>query len=191
MGFSLKWVQRFFGSDGFRRRYLLLAGVAMILSACSTKPSRPPLPPKTVSPIQLKVVRDALSFQGVPYRWGEETPERGFDCSGFVQYLYGQYGVNLPRTAYEMAMNLPSIHWDRLQPGDLVFFNTTGKPYSHVGIYIGRDRFVHASSAKGEVLVSDLDAPYWSDHFLGLRRPHHQGSSTHPPGHPVIGRWIP
>ncbi len=169
---------------------MLLAALLLGLSACSSKPPKIASAPPATSPIHLQVVRDALSFQGIPYRWGEETPDRGFDCSGLVQYVYGRYGVSLPRTAYEMAMSLPPVDEGRKRPGDLVFFNTTGRPYSHVGIYIGRDRFVHASSAKGEVLVSPLDAPYWSDHFLGLRRPHHGPGSIQAEGM-VIGRWIP
>lgn len=175
------------GSLGGR---IFLSALLLGLSACSSKAPKKTVTPAPSSQIHLQVVRDALSFQGIPYRWGEETPERGFDCSGFVQYVYGRYGVPLPRTAYEMAMSLPPVDEGRVRPGDLVFFNTTGHPYSHVGIYIGRDRFVHASSAKGEVLVSPLDAPYWSDHFLGLRRPHH-GHHPVQGGGMVIGRWIP
>lgn len=147
---------------------LVLCGFLVLLGGCASKPK--PRPLAQSSPINLAVVRDALSLQGIPYRWGEETPENGFDCSGFVQYVYGQYGVRLPRTAYEMAQALPSLPEFHRKPGDLVFFNTTGEPYSHVGIYIGGSDFVHASSAKGEVVISSLDTPYWTDHFLGLRR---------------------
>jgi cell wall-associated NlpC family hydrolase len=77
----------------------------------------------------------------------------------------------LPRTAYQMAMALPKLDGASRQPGDLVFFNTTGKPYSHVGIYIGNDRMVHASSSRGKVVVGPLDTPYWNTHYLGMRRP--------------------
>jgi cell wall-associated NlpC family hydrolase len=153
-----------------------------LLAGCASRPKPRPQPPRT--PINLAVVREALSLKGIPYRWGEETPENGFDCSGFVQYLYGKHGVALPRTAYQMAMALPVLDKAFRQPGDLVFFNTTGKPYSHVGIFIGNDRFVHASSAKGGVVVSSLETPFWTDHFLGLRRPG--------PAAPMrVGRWVP
>ncbi len=160
--------------------------VVLLLNGCASQPKPVPHPP-THPPIHLAVVRDALSLRGIPYRWGEETPNRGFDCSGLVQYVYGRHGVPLPRTAYEMAMSLPAVDETVRRPGDLLFFNTTGKPYSHVGIYIGQDRFVHASSARGEVTVSPLDTPYWSDHFLGLRRPFAGRKGVGP----TLGRWIP
>lgn len=170
-------------SPGWGR--LLLALSVSLLDGCASQPKPRPRPARP--PVNLAVVRDALGLQGIPYRWGEESPERGFDCSGLVQYVYGKYGVPLPRTAYDMAMALPALNGVYRQPGDLVFFNTTGKPYSHVGIYIGNDRFVHASSAKGQVTVSSLDTPYWTDHYLGLRRP----GSAHRREVLKIGRWVP
>jgi hypothetical protein len=166
-------------------RGLLALFLLTALTGCTTPPKPRPVPR---TPVNLAVVRDALSLKGIPYHWGEETPENGFDCSGFVQYVYGRHGVPLPRTAYDMAMALPELHERYRQPGDLVFFNTTGKPYSHVGILIGDDQFVHASSAKGGVVVSSLDTPYWTDHFLGLRRP---GRHRAPSSPMVIGRWYP
>ena len=172
------------------RRYthgLWLAVMLALLDGCASQPKPPPRPAAGPS-INLAVVRDALSMKGIPYRWGEETPERGFDCSGLVQYVYGKHGVMLPRTAYDMAMALPSLNKAFRQPGDLVFFNTTGKPFSHVGIYIGNDHFVHASSAKGMVTVSPLDTPYWTGHFLGMRRPLQMAARAETL---KIGRWIP
>lgn len=170
---------------GGSARWLLLGLALLLFIGCASQPKpRPRLKP---TPINLAVVRDALSLRGVPYRWGEETPENGFDCSGLVQYVYGKHGVLLPRTAYQMAMALPELNAVYRQPGDLMFFNTTGKPYSHVGIYIGNDQFVHASSAKGQVIVSPLGTPYWTGHFLGIRRP---GPGVRPA--PLkIGRWVP
>ena len=166
---------------------LLVLGASLLFGCASTlKPA--PQPPSPKANINFQVVRDALSLKGISYQYGEETPERGFDCSGFVQYVYGRHGVDLPRTAYEMAAELPALDETLREPGDLVFFNTTGKPYSHVGIYIGRNLFVHASSAQGEVLVSELDTPYWSRHYLGTRRPthhHHKRMDT-----VSSGRWF-
>ncbi len=168
-----------------RCRCLILGIVLGLLDGCASQPEAPPRPAR--SPINLAVVRHALSMKGIPYRWGEETPQRGFDCSGLVQYVYGKYGVRLPRTAYQMAMALPEPDERQRQPGDLLFFNTTGQPYSHVGIYIGHDRMVHASSARGEVVVGPLDTPYWNSHFLGLRRPIDSGSDE-----PLtVGHWVP
>lgn len=168
------------------RRVFAMSMGLYLLAGCASHPAKPK-PRPAHQPIHLAVVRDALSMRGIPYRWGEETPDRGFDCSGLVQYVYGKHGVALPRTAYLMAMALPELDETQKQPGDLVFFNTTGKPYSHVGIYIGNDRFVHASSAKGEVTVSELDTPYWTKHLLGLRRP-----GTGVRDEPLqIGHWVP
>lgn len=176
-----------FGGLRFIRVLTILIGTSLIFGCASTpKPAPQPTPSKTS--INLQVVRDALSLKGISYQYGEETPERGFDCSGFVQYVYGQHGINLPRTAYEMAASLPALDETLREPGDLVFFNTTGKPYSHVGIYLGRNLFVHASSAQGEVLVSELDTPYWSKHYLGTRRPTHPHRGR--PSSVSVGRWF-
>lgn len=150
-------------------RGFLVVLALMLFAGCASQPKISPRPVR--QPVNMAVVRDALSMKGIPYRWGEETPQRGFDCSGLVQYVYGKYGVRLPRTAYQMAMALPQLDKRHRQPGDLVFFNTTGKPYSHVGIYIGSDQMVHASSSKGKVVVGALDTPYWNKHYLGMRRP--------------------
>ena len=149
------------------KRWFVLALFVTLLAGCAGTPKRAHHRGAQLSP----VVRYALSLRGVPYRWGKESPDEGFDCSGFVKYVYARHGIRLPRTAYEMAAALPAVDSRRRQPGDLVFFNTTGEPYSHVGIYIGDNAFVHSSSARGEVIVSTLDKPYWWEHFLGIRRP--------------------
>lgn len=152
----------------FFLRLLVLASLVLASGCAHKAPVKPPPSARTQSN---PVIKLALSLRGTPYVWGAESPEDGFDCSGFVQYVYSRHGILLPRTAYQMAMALPSVDDSLRKPGDLVFFNTTGKPYSHVGIYIGRNSFVHASSAKGEVVISSLDKRYWVNHFLGLRRP--------------------
>ncbi len=154
-------------------RVTLLAAIALGVVACASKPPRPLAKrPPAASPI----INYALGLRGTTYTWGGESPYEGFDCSGFVQHVFGRYGVRLPRTARQMAESLPPLPGSRPQPGDLVFFNTTGAPYSHVGIYIGQDAFVHSSSAKGQVIVSSLTKPYWWQHFLGIRRPRRPGS---------------
>ncbi|MGI9213194.1 MAG: C40 family peptidase [Methylococcaceae bacterium] len=117
------------------------------------------------------VVNYAMTLRGTPYRWGKESPNEGFDCSGFVQHVFSRYGLRLPRTARQMANHLLQIDQGIRQPGDLVFFNTTGEPYSHVGIYIGNDAFVHSSSVRGQVIVSALNGQYWLERLLGFRRP--------------------
>ncbi|MGZ5619958.1 MAG: C40 family peptidase, partial [Methylobacter sp.] len=84
----------------------------------------------------------ALSLQGAPYRYGKSSPEEGFDCSGFVKHVYERQGIRLPRTVQGMAQSLAQVPKDDLHSGDLVFFNTDGRPFSHVGIYINNDNFI-------------------------------------------------
>ncbi|QWF72437.1 C40 family peptidase [Methylomonas paludis] len=120
-----------------------------------------------------KVVNDALQLQGQPYVMGGESPDEGFDCSGLVYYVYNKQGLKLPRDTWSLGNQLPSVQMDERQPGDLVFFSIGQRPLSHVGIYVGDDRFVHAASKhRGKVIVSDLKDPYWHHHFSAVRRPH-------------------
>jgi len=113
----------------------------------------------------------AMSLVGVPYRWGGNTPEAGFDCSGLVRYVVDRAAsVNLPRTTAEMSSRGESIEPDGVAPGDLIFFNTTGRPHSHVGIYVGKLRFVNAPSTGGTVRLDYLTNPYWAKRFDGIRR---------------------
>jgi hypothetical protein len=112
-------------------------------------------------------VGTALSLQGAPYRNGGSDPS-GFDCSGFVTYVFAQQGRALPRTVleqYDAGRDVPSA-----SPGDLVFFSTVAPGASHVGIAISADEFVHAPSSSGVVRVERLAAPYWSSRFVGVRR---------------------
>jgi hypothetical protein len=119
-----------------------------------------------------KVVSYALSLQGAPYRYGKASPTDGFDCSGFVWHVYQQQGIVLPRTAQAMATQLPVVSKYAMHSGDLVFFNTTGRPFSHVGIYVENDNFIHAPSQRtGAVIVSNLNNTYWHQRFMAVRRP--------------------
>jgi cell wall-associated NlpC family hydrolase len=111
----------------------------------------------------------ALSLRGAPYRNGGSDPS-GFDCSGFVQYVFGQNGVHVPRTVTEQFRAGRDIDPTAMEPGDLVFFTTVSSGASHVGISIGGDEFVHAPSGYGEVRVERLSAPYWSTRFVGVKR---------------------
>lgn len=104
-------------------------------------------------------VAEALQLQGAPYVYGGESPSEGFDCSGLVYYVYYRQGLRLPRDTQSLARQLPAVAPEQRLPGDLLFFNTE-RPYSHVGIYIGGEQFVHAPSARtGRVMVSDLRQP--------------------------------
>jgi len=113
----------------------------------------------------------ALGLIGVDYRYGGETPESGVDCSGLVRYVFQQVtGVTLPRTSKELSRLGNKVASADLVPGDLVFFNTRRLPFSHVGIYLGDNRFIHAPSTGSEVEISQLSESYWQKHFSGARR---------------------
>lgn len=118
-----------------------------------------------------QLVVHAMGFLGVPYRWGGGSFEGGFDCSGFVQALYLQgWNVRLPRRAVEQAQATETIAREELQPGDLVFFNTLGARYSHVGLYIGEGRFIHSPRAGASIRMESMGASYWQRRFNGARR---------------------
>ena len=118
-----------------------------------------------------EVVLRSLSMLGVDYKWGGNSPDTGLDCSGLVRFVYeGTIGKVLPRRSIEMSREGESVDRHELQPGDLVFFNTLRRAFSHVGIYIGNNQFVHAPSKGKQVRVSSLDNRYWSKRFNGARR---------------------
>ena len=112
----------------------------------------------------------AMSLRGAPYRDGGVDPSTGFDCSGFVKYVYGQYGVALPRQVHDQFNVGKKVDRDQLQPGDLVFFSTVAPGASHVGIMIGGDQFIHAPSERGVVRVDSLTLQYWATRFIGAKR---------------------
>lgn len=113
----------------------------------------------------------ALDFLGVKYRFGGTAPSNGFDCSGLVNYVAEKsLGLKLPHTSAEMARLGKNINKQNLQKGDLVFFNTSGKRYSHVGIYLGDNKFVHAPRTGSVVRVEDMTIAYWKKRYNGARR---------------------
>ena len=117
------------------------------------------------------LVLNALGFMGIPYKWGGATPEAGFDCSGFVQYVFRQAtGMILPRSSFDQVRHGVSVAREELEPGDLVFFNTLRAPFSHVGIYIGENRFIHAPSRGKTVEIVDITNSYWQTRYNGARR---------------------
>jgi hypothetical protein len=174
------------------RRFWSLLLLTLLVAACSGAPTRVSRAPDTSSTtasnrtfatpsgfpnfVDHSVGREEISIQamslvGVPYRWGGNTPEAGFDCSGLVRYVVDRAAaVNLPRTTADMSGRGESIEPDEVAPGDLIFFNTTGRPHSHVGIYVGKLRFVNAPSTGGTVRLDYLTNPYWAKRFDGIRR---------------------
>ena len=118
-----------------------------------------------------ELVLRALSLLGVDYRFGGNSPETGLDCSGLVRHVFHETtGLTLPRRSEEISRAGEAIRRDQLRPGDLVFFNTLRRAFSHVGIYVGDGHFVHAPSTGGEVRVESLSAGYWKRRFNGARR---------------------
>jgi len=128
------------------------------------KPARTPAAPDTYA-----ITSAALALRGSPYRNGGADPS-GFDCSGFTQYVYGQYGITLPRAVVEQYKLGQPVATGHLAAGDLLFFSTVAAGPTHVGIALGGDEFVHAPSSAGVVRVEHLSGAYWSTRFLGARR---------------------
>ncbi|MBI5277899.1 MAG: C40 family peptidase [Burkholderiales bacterium] len=117
------------------------------------------------------LVINAMAFLGMPYRRGGASAETGFDCSGFVKAMYEQtLGLVLPRRANEQAHAGEHVQPADLQPGDLVFFNTMRRTFSHVGIYVGDGKFIHSPKPGAQVRVEDMGANYWKTRFDGARR---------------------
>ena len=118
-----------------------------------------------------EVLVNALSLTGVRYKYGGNSPQTGFDCSGFVRYVFKQAtSLTLPHSALAISQLGKPVPKDALQPGDLVFFNTLKSTFSHVGIYLGNNRFIHSPSSGGEVRVESMLDTYWIKHFNGASR---------------------
>ncbi len=114
---------------------------------------------------------EAMSLVGIHYRRGGTSPQNGLDCSGLVRYVFREAnGTELPRTSAEMSKLGEQVDKSQLQPGDLVFFNTLKRTFSHVGIYLGDNKFIHAPSSGGTVRIESMDLAYWKARFNGARR---------------------
>lgn len=164
----------------FRGAALLV--FTLLLAACGKEQVRPTAPAGVsqrhwpqVRPTDPEaanaVLMRAIGLVGTPYTYGGNTPESGFDCSGLVAYVYrDMLDLRLPRTSRELAaIQGPRIAPEKLATADLVFFGSKGN-VSHVGIYVGEGRFVHAPSTGGTVRLDYLDGPYWRDHYSGAKR---------------------
>lgn len=118
-----------------------------------------------------EVLIQALSLTGIQYKYGGKSPETGFDCSGFVRYVFSQATkITLPPTARAISQMGKTVKKEELQPGDLVFFNTLKTAFSHVGIYMGDNKFIHSPSSGGGVRVENMDNAYWTKRFNGAQR---------------------
>lgn len=159
---------------------LLLAMSSALYAQTSTLPADPPdAAPQATNDIGIAraldaVLERALSLRGTRYRAGGTSPETGFDCSGFVGFLYRDIvGFQLPRSAPEIWRFGKTVEHSDLRPGDLVFYNTLRRPYSHVGIYLGGNQFVHAPTTGGVVRVVNMDERYWAKRWNGAKRVAH------------------
>jgi peptidoglycan DL-endopeptidase CwlO len=128
-----------------------------------------PRPEPVETPVLSALISTALGFRGTPYRNGGTDPS-GFDCSGFVQYVFAKHGLTLPREVRDQFHVGSEVKRGELHAGDLVFFETVSRGASHVGMAIGGDQFVHAPSSRGVVRVERLTASYWASRFVGARR---------------------
>jgi cell wall-associated NlpC family hydrolase len=160
----------------------LVVGAVLLLAACASSSRRPEptykdsrsslanLParaPNGATGTANDVLFRAIALVGTPYRWGGNTPDSGFDCSGLVDYIYrNAAGLSLPHSSREMSQLSGERvrQMTELMSGDLVFFGGSGG-ISHVGVYVGKGRFVHAPNSGGTVRLDDIDGPYWRDHF--------------------------
>lgn len=167
---------------GVALRGAALLVLVLVLTACGKEQVRPTAPtgaahrhwpqvrpadPESANAVLMR----AIGLVGTPYTYGGNTPESGFDCSGLVAYVYrDMLDLRLPRTSRELAaLQGPRIAPEKLAAADLVFFGSKGS-VSHVGIYVGEGRFVHAPSTGGTVRLDYLDGPYWRDHYSGAKR---------------------
>jgi cell wall-associated NlpC family hydrolase len=143
--------------------------LVFFLVACGSTPKRD-VRPAVFNPQGMEVSLFAMGLLDVGYQFGGNNPEAGLDCSGMVRYVYkNAIGLDLPHNAAEIAKRAKPIADRDLRAGDLVFFNTLGYSFSHVGIYIGDGRFIHAPSSKGRVRIVPLSNPYFAARYLGAR----------------------
>lgn len=160
-----------------RRLAVLFVAAALALPAGASEPAEPVAAGADATLLDRygnaaqELMNQGMDYLGIRYRFGGNSPETGLDCSGLVQNVFrNALGLNLPRTAKEMARLGEKVGLNDLKPGDLVFFNTMRRTFSHVGIYMGEGRFLHAPSRGGEVRIEEMGQRYWSQRFNGARR---------------------
>jgi cell wall-associated NlpC family hydrolase len=126
---------------------------------------------RQLSDTRKQIIATTKELLGSPYKFGGDSPNEGFDCSGLVQYVYNRHGIKLPRRASHQYQKTNRISPKKARPGDLLFFNINGKGISHVGIYVGRMRFIHAPSSGKKVRTASLKKKYWQKRFRGVHSP--------------------
>lgn len=152
--------------------------VGPVFAQSLTEAEAEPLPMTFASTVSTVVVdktetliNNAMQLIGVRYRWGGNTPQSGLDCSGFVRYVFNDtFGFLLPRKSAQMSKVGLEVGKEELRPGDLVFFNTMRHAFSHVGIYVGDNKFIHAPSRGKTIRVDDMNKVYWIKRYNGARR---------------------
>lgn len=149
-------------------RFTLLISI-LLFSACASVNNDARAP---YSSAEAKNISSyARSLLGIHYRYGGNSPDTGFDCSGFVSHVFRHtLGIRLPRSSYAMSRTGQAVSSGELRIGDLVFFDTLHSRFSHVGIYLGDDRFIHAPSSGGSVRTENMRDAYWKKHYDGARR---------------------
>jgi cell wall-associated NlpC family hydrolase len=140
----------------------------MPLHGPSSRPA--PLPPAASSFSTESFLDAARRLQGVPYRLGGENPMQGFDCSGYVRYVFNLFRIPVPRTVAEQFHVGRKVSDNDIRPGDLLFFTTTAPGASHVAIALGKDEFIHAPGTDGAVRINSLGSTYWKSRLVGTRR---------------------
>lgn len=159
----------------------LLVSALILMGGCASKSPSPAAPSPGAKPAAIKIspatgkagkiLRTARSLIGAPYKWGGTSPRTGFDCSGFVWFVYHQNGINLPRVSWQQFGAGSPIKYSQLRPGDLVFHKVDKNGKSlHVGIVTDRGTFIHAPSSGKRVMESSMNNVYWREHYIGSRR---------------------
>lgn len=178
----------------FNYRHLCLIAVACFAFAAPKDEAQkagdepPAAPPPTSAEAEAgtrfaqDIMLQALGLIGVTYRWGGNSPESGLDCSGFIRYVFQQsMNIALPHNAFAISRLGEDVDKDALKPGDLVFFNTLGRKFSHVGIYLGDDRFIHSPSKGSKIQIVRLSDAYWATRFNGAKRVTHESVEARNP----------
>lgn len=151
-------------------RFRLLLSILVLVACSSTKDNALTHDADSTAAVK-KLTSYAWSLIGVPYKYGGRSPKTGFDCSGFVGHVFRHSAnVSLPNEAQQISQQGLKVKSSQLREGDLVFYNTNDQAYSHVGIYLGNDRFIHAPSSGGSVRVEDMKLDYWKKNYNGARR---------------------